>query len=182
MLTSFWLASSFKNDHSAWLQLGFFLQIRQLLHAIYLFIFPTFYSSAMVMDDKAHGVSGVPRTKALWPSALAWLCQSLALLTAEWNGEWYSMPSRELPHVANRDAAGELRGNFGKTMFWWRMPLGTLTLLLRRLRGPFETFVALSWLGRNSHKHKQILTLNPLNVKCEFSLAVNASRKWQLRS
>lgn len=88
LLTSFWLASSFKIDHSAWLLLVFFLQIRQHLSVIYLFIFPTFYSTAMVMDDKAQGVSGAPWTKTLWPSALAWLCQSSALLTAEWNAEW----------------------------------------------------------------------------------------------
>lgn len=76
--SSFWLTLSFKNDHCAWLQL--FFHTLQCNLSVY---FPSFYSSAMVMDDKAHGVSGVPWTKALWPSAMAWLCQSPALLTAE---------------------------------------------------------------------------------------------------
>lgn len=122
----------FKNDHSAWLQMGFFFFYRSgnsSVPSICLF-FPTFYSSAMVMDDKAQGVSGVPWTKVLWPSALAWLCQSLALLTAEWNVQWYSTSSRGLPYVANREATGELWSYFEKTQFWSKTPVGMLTLLL----------------------------------------------------
>lgn len=99
MLTSFWLA--FKNDHSAWLQLFFYRSGNFSVPSICLFSLP-FYSSAMVMDDKAQGVSGVPWTKTLWPSALAWLCQSRALLTAEWNVEWFTVSSRDQPHVAKK--------------------------------------------------------------------------------
>lgn len=107
------------------------------------------------MDDKAEGVSGVPWTKALWPSALAWLSQSLALLTAEWNVEWNSMSSRDLLPVAKRGAVGQLENNFEKTLHQSKMSVEMLTLLLQCLDSLLKTFVALSWFGCDSHEHRQ---------------------------
>lgn len=84
------------------------LEIEQLLRDIYVFVFPAFYCKRRTTDNKAQGVSGVPRTKALRPSALAWLSQSLASVAADWNAEWYGMSSGDPPHPADRETAGQL--------------------------------------------------------------------------
>lgn len=102
----------------------------------------------------------------LWPFDLAWLCQSLALLTAEWNGELYSVASSGLPHLANR-VAREMYSN------WLNMPVGVMNLLLQCFYCPFKTLVAMSGTGCENLKQRQ----KDFNTQ---SVSVNSPQLWML--
>lgn len=132
-----------------------------------------FSSSAVGMDDKAQGVSGVPRTKALWPSAMAWLCQSLALLTAEWLVEWYN--------IVFQSKAGRPF----LFCFLLKLPVGMFTLLPWHICHPSKTLVALWWSGSGSHKvsEKKNLTVislvwKILNFEHLHKMATIQSQVW----
>lgn len=89
-LTYFWRESSF-TKMTILLDCCFFTD--QCSLSVY-FPYSTFYSGAMVMDDKAQGVPGAPWTKTFMAIFSGVIVSSLTLLTADWNAEWYSMSSR----------------------------------------------------------------------------------------